>query len=794
MVPAAGGGGGGFPGGSRGSGGGGYSGGGGFPGGGGGSRGGGGGSRGGGGGNFGDGGPYPGRSGGRRRFIDYPRFGRQGWKRWIPSWRLVSGLVLVSVGGLALATLVVYAAIGVPEPDKTADDQTTYVYYDDGKTLIGSWSSVNRTVVTLKTIPKPVQDAVLSAEDRTFYTNKGVSVTGLLRAAWSNSSGGSLQGGSTITQQYVKVVLLKDSSRTVSRKVREFVVALKISRNTPKDEILANYLNAIYFGRGAYGIDAAARAYFNVPAAKLTPSQGAFLAGIINGPNLYEPIDPEGLTRAMRRWAYVADRMAAMQVITPEQRVEMAFPAKFAPRRQQTTAKGTDPQNKYLLQMVEAEMLQRGFKEQDLPTKGYRIITTFNQKMIEKAVAAVNDRLGPRKKWPKGTQAALSAIDPKTGAVKAIYGGDGLRDQNAVSQDIVQAGSTYKPFALVAGLEGDENGTGPTTFPQGVERNDDGPLVAGTPLSLRSRFDGHSPQIFNGTTVRNFGGESYGTIDLLTATEHSVNTVYMALNLQVGPKHTMDVAARAGVPKSLLHSNDANVLGTDSPHPINMASAYATFAAEGVYHKPYVISEIRGSNGGRQPYTKSRGESRFSKDVIADATYAMQQVVKHGSGSYARNLGRPAAGKTGTTDKNKSAWFVGFTPQLSTAVALYRTDAAGLPVPLKGFQGFGDSQMTGGALPVRVWTGFMSRALKGKPIEDLPTPVWGGMAQNPAPSTSSPMSTSPPSSPSSSTSEPAWTQTETEPPTRTHTTWPTFTTPTFTTPTFPTTRTKTPTP
>jgi membrane peptidoglycan carboxypeptidase len=669
----------------------------------------------------------------------------------------------------------------VPEPDKSANDQTTYVYYDDGKTLIGSWSTVNRNIVKLETVPKPVQDAVLSAEDRTFYTNKGVSITGLVRAAWSNSSGGTVQGGSTITQQYVKVVLLKDSSRTVSRKVKEFVIALKISREKSKEQILEDYLNSIYFGRGASGIDAAARAYFGHGAAQLTPSEGAFLAGIINGPNLYEPSDPDSLAKAKARWTYVADGMLTMNSISAADRAKMAFPTAFAPRRKVSAADATtDPQNQYLLEMVQEELIKGRHlipDQKSLETGGYKIITTFNKSMIEKAVKAVHDKLGPRNKvgkksgWPEGTQAALVSIDPSSGAVKAIYGGDGVRFRNAASDDIVQAGSTFKPFALIAGLEGDPQGTYQHLLPKGDQSGGDGKA----PLSLHSRFDGSSPQYFKGAKVPNFGGETYGQIDLLKATESSVNTVYMALNLEVDPLHTRDVAIRAGLPDAIVGKSDNNVLGVDSPHAVNMASAYATIAAQGVYHKPYVVQQVITSVGGRICCSKPQAESRFDKGVIADTTFAMQQVVKHGSGAYANSLGRPAAGKTGTTDKNKSAWFVGFTPQLSTAVAMYRIGKDDSQQSLKGFQGFSDTQMVGGSLPVRVWTDYMSLALKGQPVEDLPTPVYGGQDQNPTPTTSTPSTTA--SQPSQPTGHPTWsTPTDTGTPTGTQTGWPTPTT------------------
>ncbi len=730
-----------------------------------------------------------------KRFIDYPRRGKRGWRRWLPSWRLLTGLTLFGVGGAAVAAIAVYASVGVPAVNQDAQAQSTYVYYDDGRTLIGSWSSYNRTMVPLSAVPKPVQSAVLSAEDRTFYTNSGVSITGLLRAAWSNSSGGNLQGGSTITQQYVKIVLLNDQSRTVTRKVKEFVIALKISRDKPKDEILGDYLNAIYFGRGAYGIDAAAQAYFGKHVGQLTPSEGAFLAGIINGPNLYEPTDPDGKARAMRRWTYVADGMVTLGAITPQQRAQMAFPAKFVAERQQFTATGDEPQNRYMMQMVKDEMASHHISDADLKTKGYRIVTTFNKKMVDQAVQAVHDRLGPRfpnkkaktKGWPEGTQAALVSIDPGSGAVKAIYAGDGkVRFRNAVTEDQAQAGSTFKPFTLLAALEGTEQGTGPTATPT--------PWPAGnvdvsqTPVTLYSRFSGKSPMSFYPALpkpVRNADG-SVGNVDLLYATAHSVNTVFVSLNELIGADRTRDAAMRAGVPESELTTGGINnVLGVDSPHPIDMASAYATLAAQGAYHKPHVIRQIRTPLGGVICCQATPAEQRFDKNVVADVTYAMQQVIKQGTGTYARALGRPAAGKTGTTDNNYSAWFVGFTPQLSTAVAMYRVKKDGGESPLKGFKGFTDRQMYGGSLPIRVWTEFMKDALHGQPEKSLPDQAWVGGHPTPTPTataTDTPTSASTTGAPTP-TSTP--TDTPTQTPTATDTATPTASPTTSTTVTVP---------
>lgn len=721
---------------------------------------------------------------GRKRLIDYPRAGRSGWKRWIPSWRLVLGLGTGGFAAMVLAAIALYAAIPVPDPVGTFKQQTTFVYYADGKPL-GQFSAENRTNVPLSKVPKAVRYAVLSAEDRTFYDNAGVSLTGIVRAAWRNTQSGAVQGGgSTLTQQYVKIVLLGDQSRTVQRKVKEFVIALKINKEMDKDTILENYLNGIFFGRRAWGIQAASRTYFGKDVDKLNASEGALLAGILNSPSgYYDPANgPEALARIKARWTYIADGMLSQGWITAEERAAMKFPTNILPIRPLGQSKPND-QTGYLLQMVHDEMVdKRGFTETQLYSGGLRIYTTFKRDAMDAVVKAVDTRLKARATWPKGTQVAIASIDPTSGAVVAIYGGDGVtRKQNAATQDIVQAGSTFKPFTLAAALEGGQRGGSGADSPTEIPTIDGTPAVGEIPLSLRSRFDGSSPQTIGGQQVKNFGGTDYPMIDLVTATENSVNTVYVRLNHEIGPDRTRDAARRAGIPESTkISDNVGNVLGDASPHPIDMAAAYATFAAQGTRHDWFVVREVKGPNDGKIPIAKSKSERVFDEGVMADVTYAMRQVVRSGSGAYAGgNLGREAAGKTGTSTDSKSAWFVGFTPQLSTAVALYRIGADGTPQSLQGFAGVSTARMTGGGLPVRVWTDYMSRVLKGQEELDFPDPVFDGAEVNPVPS----VTTSSPTTPATSSLP---TTTFTTPP-PIPTTTPTVPTPTLTTPTFPTT-------
>jgi len=679
----------------------------------------------------------------RKRFIDYPRAGRTRWTRWIPSWRLIGAFMVLGVFSLMGAFVAKYAATDVPDVKDSAQFQTTQVFYRAaGKkvpTPLGRFAVENRTIVPLTEIPEHVQKAVLSAEDRSFESNTGVSPTGIVRAAWNNLRGGARQGGSTITQQYVKNGLYADPrDRSIGRKVDEFFISLKVSREYSKGQVLSDYLNTIYFGRGAYGIEAASRAWFGTSAKDLTVSQGAFLAGIINGPELYDPIaDPKRLAAATKRWTFVLDGMVTEGWLGAADRAVVTWPKpKPKPKPAPDVAGG---QQQYLMAMVRAEAKKLGFPDDKIDHGGLKITTTFDSRLVRQAAEAVRDTLGPTKTWPKGTQASLVSIDPQTGGIRAIYGGDGSRHQNAADQDIAEAGSTFKPFGLVAALEGRR------------EPGDCSPRPADdSSVSLRTEYDGKSPlrlPEYGERGVTNFGGRSYGRMDLLKATANSVNTVYAQLNKDVGPQHTMDVAICAGIPETTpdLQANPANILGTSSPTVKDMASAFATFAARGTYHEPHVITKIETPTGEgnfeREEYAKDKKTTKqvFDPGVMADAVYAMQQTVQEGTAEHAKRLGRPIAAKTGTSSFNKSAWLVGFdAKRLSTAVALYRIGPNGAPESLVGWNGptarYKGKEISGGTFPTRLWTDFMRRALEKTPPEAFPEPVYGGKKPEPTPS------------------------------------------------------------
>jgi membrane peptidoglycan carboxypeptidase len=602
-------------------------------------------------------------------------------------------IFLGGIGFIAGATLFAFAYFTVSIPDANAfvNSQTTIIQYSNGEE-IGRIGSENRQIVPLAEIPLNVRHAVLAAEDRGFYSNRAFSVTGIARAVLNNLRGGSLQGGSTITQQYAKTAFLTPE-RTVQRKIKELVIAIKLENQLSKDQIFENYLNTIYFGRGSYGVQTAAQQYFNRNVDQLTNAQAVVISCILRSPGFYDPsYSKANEKRLMDRFDYVVKGMVEAEWLTPEQAAKIQFPT-IAPR---VTSGSLSGPKGHIIEAVSKELKKLGFTEEQLQVGGLVIKTTIDQKAQTAAVDAIN-KLTP-KKVPENLHVALLAIRPGTGEIVAMYGGaDYLKRQlNDATQAIALAGSTFKPFALIAALE------------------------AGIPLT--SMWNGDSPQVFDDLgkpyPVSNYGDEGWGQISLLEATKHSVNTVYVPLGQKAGLDKVVDAARRAGIPETVAMMPTPSVaLGPASPHVIDVANAYATFAAQGIKAKPYLVTSVIGSNKGVLYEGKPQTEEVFSKEVMADLTYALKGVVNGGTGAAALGLGRPAAGKTGTSQSNASAWFSAYTPQLAASVSFFRDDAT---QTLNGIGGL--TSVTGGTFPARIWTAFMKGALKGEPVMDFPAP------------------------------------------------------------------------
>ena len=604
-----------------------------------------------------------------------------------------SAIFLAGFGFIAGATLFAFAYFTVSVPDANAfvNSQSTIIQYSNGEE-IGRIGSENRQIVPLAKIPLNVRHAVLAAEDRGFYSNRAFSVTGILRAVLNNLRGGSLQGGSTITQQYAKTAFLTPE-RTVQRKIKELVIAIKLENQLSKDQIFESYLNTIYFGRGSYGVQTAAQQYFNRNVDQLTNAQAIVISCILRSPGFYDPsYSKANEKRLTDRFAYVVKGMVEAKWLTAEDAANLKFPV-IAPR---VTSGSLSGPKGHIIEAVSKELKTLGFSEQQLQVGGLVIKTTIDQKAQTAAVDAIN-KLTPTK-VPENLHVALVAIRPGTGEIIAMYGGaDYLKRQlNDATQAIALGGSTFKPFALVAALE------------------------AGIPLT--SMWNGDSPQVFDDLgkpyPVSNYGDEGWGQISLMEATKHSVNTIFVPLGQKAGLDKVVDAARRAGIPDTVAMMPTPSVaLGPASPHVIDVANAYATFAAQGIKSKPYLVTSVMGANKGVLYEGKAQTEEVFSKEVMADLTYALKGVVNGGTGAAALALGRPAAGKTGTSQSNASAWFSGYTPQLAASVSFFRDDAT---QTLNGIGGL--TSVTGGSFPARIWTAFMKGALKGEPVMDFPAP------------------------------------------------------------------------
>ena len=604
-----------------------------------------------------------------------------------------AAIFLAGFGFIAGATLFAFAYFTVSVPDANAfvNSQSTIIQYSNGEE-IGRIGSENRQIVPLAKIPLNVRHAVLAAEDRGFYSNRAFSVTGIVRAVLNNLRGGSLQGGSTITQQYAKTAFLTPE-RTIQRKIKELVIAIKLENQLSKDQIFENYLNTIYFGRGSYGVQTAAQQYFNRNVDQLTNAQAIVISCILRSPGFYDPsYSKANEKRLTDRFAYVVKGMVDAKWLTPEDAAKIKFPT-IAPR---VTSGSLSGPKGHIIEAVSKELKGLGFTEEQLLVGGLVIKTTIDQKAQTSAVDAIN-KLTPTK-VPENLHIALVAIRPGTGEIVAMYGGaDYLKRQlNDATQAIALGGSTFKPFALIAALE------------------------AGIPLT--SMWNGDSPQTFDDLgkpyPVSNYGDEGWGQMSLLEATKHSVNTVFVPLGQKAGLDKVVDAARRAGIPETVAMMPTPSVaLGPASPHVIDVANSYATFAAQGIKSKPFLVTSVIGSNKGVLYEGKPQTEEVFSKEVMADLTYALKGVVNGGTGAAALALGRPAAGKTGTSQSNASAWFSAYTPQLAASVAFFRDDAT---QSLNGIGGL--NSVTGGTFPARIWTAFMKGALKDEPVMEFPAP------------------------------------------------------------------------
>ncbi|MEU0196445.1 transglycosylase domain-containing protein [Streptomyces afghaniensis] len=696
---------------------------------------------------------------GKRRLIDYPRAGRRGPRRWLPSWKQVLTVLMLLFGGTAGAVGFAYATVSVPSVNPNTQLQNNVFYWSDGSQM-ASVGQLNRQNVSLSQVPSDVQWDFLAAENASFYTDPGVDPQGILRALYHMAEGGQVQSGSTITQQFVKNTYLSQD-QTLSRKFKEIMISLKIGAKLSKQQILQGYLNSNYYGRGAYGIEAAAQAYYHLPVERLNVSQGAFLAATVNEPSvMMNADDPQARPQAAARWKYVLNRMAAIGKLSPAQE-QRYLRAGFPVPKPMTHSGSLSGQVGYLVQIAQQYVEQHSsLTDQQLNQGGYQIHTTFDRHQVAELSASVarmrGQHLDPRHRpADRNVQVGAASVDPATGAIVALYGGDGWNKghytDNANSSG-VPVGSTFKPFDLAAALD------------HGAVLS---PGQPPSPITPESRFDGD-----NGIEIKNQQGQylpdgsdptgllhqqndvstKWGYITLRKAMEQSVNTPYVQLGEYVGYNTVENEALAAGLLRSSLQYDTAGFyIGTSTPSAIRMADAYGTFASDGVHHEPYSVTKVL--DGGRQlpGFTPPAGTRAMPASTADTVTNVLRDVVEHGTGTNALALGRPAAGKTGTTDDYRSAWFIGYTPQLSTAVTMFKEGSGNSG--LRSMSGVGGySKVFGADMPTQVWLGYMSAALQGQPVQSFPPapPLGRGADENGAPSAAP--SASPTESPSSTPS------------------------------------------
>ncbi|GAB2821895.1 transglycosylase/D,D-transpeptidase PonA1 [Actinoallomurus bryophytorum] len=598
-------------------------------------------------------------------------------RRWRLVRRTLYGLGIV-VAGLCAAVGIMYARTKVPPVNAAAQAQSSTFSFRDGTTL-AQVGRLNRVPVRLGDVPPYVRGAVLAAEDRGFYEDPVVSPTGLARASWAAVSGGTRQGGSGIAQQYVKVAYLSPE-QTVSRKVKELFIAVKLSRSRSKDWIFEQYLNTVYFGRGAYGIQAASQAYFHKDVGALTPAEAALLAGVIQAPSYLDPaLGHTAQTRA--RWRYVIDGMTRTGVLPKGP--PPAFP-RVAPAHTEPTYAG---QRGYLIQQIIGELHAHGIDDDQIYRRGLLVTSTIDARLQAAAPEAVRTATG----HDKDLEAGLTSVRPGTGEILASYGGrDYLEHQydNAFLAAL-PPGSSFDPFVLATALH------------EGI--------------GLRSTYDASRFR-----AVVNDDDAKAASADLVTATTESYNTVFSRLGTQVGASG----AAKAGLPGRFPPPN---------VRVVDEAAAYAALAS-GTYAAPHIVAKVTDRSGKVLLNVRPRTRPAFSHAVSADVAFALQGVAKTEVGRRAALPDRPIAGKFGTTDHNAAAWFCGYTPRLATSVAVYR--ASNRPLINIG----NAPHQKSATVPAVIWGTFMTRAEAGQPVEVFPPPVFAGAVRrftppSPLPST-----------------------------------------------------------
>jgi penicillin-binding protein 1A len=637
----------------------------------------------------------------------------------------------VVLGALTIIGLyIAYARITLPET--LPPIQTTYVYDRNGRLLTTLHGVINRTEVGLDQISPHMQDAVIATEDHDFYNHPGIDVTGIMRAGYTDLvKRDVVQGASTITEQLVKNVYAGSYStdengvqtytppeRSVTEKIREALLAIKLEKELGKQQILDNYLNTVYFGHGAYGIQAAAQTYFNKPASRLTILESASLAGVLHAPELYDPIDRPYDNKFRRD--YAIDQMVRYGYLR----------AKVGERLKAHKCCGTKPgseerlvapgQSEYFAEYVRQTLFDR-YGEGTVYSGGLQVTTTLDLNLQSAAEQAIADALPDQQNDPA---AALVSIDPRTGEILAMAGGRNwdkskFNFATGAGGSGRQAGSAFKIFTLAAALN---VGQDPFEYWSG-------PSTMGIPeCPDATQPDGIWHPV-------NAGDGESGTFDLFGATTHSVNTVFAQVIAKIGPSTVVDMAHSLGI-QSKLPAVCSITLGSVGVNPLEMTTAYATVADEGVRHYATPLLQVKDATGQIDESVASPPERVLDAETANEVTYALEGVVKEGTGTAAALGSIPVAGKTGTANENVDAWFCGYTVQIATCVWM------GFPqgeIPLENVEGV--PSVYGGTIPAEIWHNYMTIAMADQKPLPFPEPTfeqWGTPTPSYVPPTYSP--------------------------------------------------------
>ncbi|MGW8747363.1 transglycosylase domain-containing protein [Streptomyces sp. WAC 04229] len=673
-----------------------------------------------------------GKSGIRRLFT---------WKKIVGTF---FGLCLLGMG----AFIVLYMVIDIPEGNPEADLQSNVYKYSDGSVMARTGER-NREIVDLAKVPKDVQRSFVAAENKTFYKDAGVDLKGTTRGVLNTLSGKGAQGGSTITQQYVKNYYLSQE-QTVSRKLKELVISLKLDREKSKDYILAGYMNTSYYGRGAYGIQAAAQAYYRVDAEDLTVEQGAYLSALLQAPNQYDwAIASEtGKKLAQDRWNYVLDNMVEQKWLGASERQGMKFPVPKEPK----AAAGMEGQTGYLVDAanhtLKKQLVAQGAAEDMEQAKalvdlgGYTVTLNIDKKKqaaLEKSVKAkLTSKLDPKKRdVDADVQAGAASVDPKTGGVLAMYGGvDYVKHYtNNATRDDYQPASTFKPVILAAAVD------------QDAETQD------GVPITANTMYDGTSRRpVMDGDQKVGFAPPNeddvdYGDIDVQEAMNKSVNSVFAQMGIDVSMNEVMKVAGELGMDTEGEQAVPAQTLGSMGASPLEMAGVYATLDNHGKKVTPQIVKSVEHKDRTIE-IPEAIGEQIISKQAADTVTSVLTGVVDDGTArtSVRENPlrdGQQVAGKTGTSDDNKSAWFTGFTPGLVTSVGLFGEDPKShAQVPMYKAGGV-DYRVNGGGFPAEIWAAYTFGVMDEVTKFDLDTKQGAAVKPSTSPSVSQSPSQSP---------------------------------------------------